>query len=60
MKTYQDVIAAKYHDLIEVKRKKLCEGGCIWWGSWGRCENGILPVTSAGEDCPYFKKPVAP
>ena len=38
---------------VENARKRLC-GECAHWN--GRCANGLLPITSNGDDCPYYRK----
>lgn len=55
MSMLHTLIIDRYGDKLPDKRKELCNncqyryGNTLWCG-------GLLPITSKGEDCPYFKK----
>ena len=49
--TLQAIIKEKYGKLIEKKKEQLC----TVCQEIGKCNN-LLPVTTEGADCPYFRK----
>jgi hypothetical protein len=52
-KRLQAKIRDKYPDLLEKNLVELC-GRCAWFA--GTCSESLLPVTSKGENCPYYKE----
>jgi len=40
---------------IEEARKRLCENCVLYKQAW-KCGGRLEPLTSTGEDCPYFKE----
>ena len=52
-KGIQNRIWVWYHDRVLDNRMKLCRTCNLWDGN--RCIRGLFPVTSSGEDCPYYQ-----
>ena len=52
-KRLQARIREKYPDLLEKNLDELC-GRCARFG--GVCPESLLPVTSKGENCPFYSQ----
>ena len=51
----QLIIARDFADQINEAKSRLCLNDCLRWTTL--CEVGLLPLTTKGEDCPYFQRP---
>jgi hypothetical protein len=48
-------------DAVKEATERLCAAPCVFWFGYydktgGECKNRLLPITSKGEDCPYFEQ----
>lgn len=51
---FQKIIKKDYPDLSKKCIEELCKAPCRDW-TGKDCVNRLLPVTSTGEKCPYFR-----
>ena len=51
----QVIIARDFADQIAAATDRLCQGGCLHLDA--HCDFGLLPLTTTGEDCPYYQTP---
>jgi hypothetical protein len=49
----QEKIRGEFADRVKANQERLCQS-CVSW--FGRCEHNLLPVTSKGQDCPYYRR----
>jgi len=49
----QEKIKGEFADQVKANRERLCQN-CVSYHL--HCEFGLLPVTSEGQDCPYFQR----
>lgn len=50
----QEKIRNEFSDQVKANQERLCPSCGSFWT--GYCDHGLLPVTSQGQDCPYYKR----
>lgn len=53
MMILQEKIRGEFEEQVKANQEKLCQT-CAFW--WGHCEHALVPVTSKGQDCPYYSR----